>query len=146
MTKHPLFLAQSDTTVGFLSKDYKLINKTKNRDEETPLIEVFASFSQLKKKIRVPDKIKKRVKRAKKTTFILSNKRSFRVVFESSHKRFLENFGPMFSSSANEHKKSFDLDFALNSADIVVLDSRGLYESSPSSIIKTNGTKLAKLR
>ena len=53
-----IFLAQTDTTAGFLSKDYKEINKAKMRDENKPSLITTAKFSVLNELVRVPKKYK----------------------------------------------------------------------------------------
>ena len=146
MNENLIYLAQTDTTAGFLSRDAKYINRVKRRDEETPLIATFSSFSSLKTISRVPQRFKKDIRRASKTTYILPSALSFRVAKEPNHKAFLERFGYLFSSSANVHKKKFDLEFALASADIVVIDHRGVFDAPPSTILKINNVKKRKER
>ena len=68
-----IFLAQTDTTAGFLSKDYKELNRAKRREEDQPCVLATAKFSELKNFVRVPQKFKNFVRRAKKTTFIYAN-------------------------------------------------------------------------
>lgn len=68
-----IFLAQTDTTAGFLSKDYKELNRAKRREQDQPCVLATAKFSELKNFVRVPQKFKNFVRRAKKTTFIYAN-------------------------------------------------------------------------
>lgn len=68
-----IFLAQTDTTAGFLSKDYKELNRAKKREQDQPCVLATAKFSELKNFVRVPQKFKNFVRRAKKTTFIYAN-------------------------------------------------------------------------
>lgn len=68
-----IFLAQTDTTAGFLSKDYKELNHAKRREQDQPCVLTTAKFSELKNFVRVPQKFKNFVRRAKKTTFIYAN-------------------------------------------------------------------------
>lgn len=68
-----IFLAQTDTTAGFLSKDYKELNRAKRREQDQPCVLATAKFSELKNFVRVPQKFKNFVRRAKKTTFIYVN-------------------------------------------------------------------------
>lgn len=146
MNDHLIYLAQTDTTAGFLSKDAEYINRTKNRWKKTPLIMTFGSLLALKDKVRIPQRFKKEVRRASKTTYILPSSLSFRVAHEPNHKAFLNRFDYMFSSSANPHKEPFDTKFALKRADVVVLDHRGIFDAKPSTILKINSKKKRKKR
>jgi len=141
-----IFLTQTDTTVGFLSKNPKILNIAKKRDENQKILKVVPSFKELKEETRVPKRFSRVVRYSKKTTFIYPNKDSFRVVFDASHKQFLEKFGSFYSTSANENKKSFDLDYAILQTDCIVEDSRGFFESSPSKIYKINSKTIKKIR
>lgn len=68
-----IFLAQTDTTAGFLSKDFRELNRAKRREQDQPCVLTTAKFSELKNFVRVPQKFKNFVRRAKKTTFIYAN-------------------------------------------------------------------------
>jgi len=68
-----IFLAQTDTTAGFLSKDFRELNRAKRREQDQPCVLATAKFSELKNFVRVPQKFKNFVRRAKKTTFIYAN-------------------------------------------------------------------------
>jgi tRNA A37 threonylcarbamoyladenosine synthetase subunit TsaC/SUA5/YrdC len=146
MKKDKIYLVQTDTTVGFLSQDKKKLNKIKNRPLNTPVLREVESLDTLKSFVRVPDKFKKLVRRAKKTTFIYPNKESFRVVRDEKHLEFLKKFLWMYSTSANMHGKKFDETWAKEKADIVVEDKRGFFEGEASKIIKLGKTKCKKLR
>ncbi len=65
-----LYLAQTDTTAGFLSKDQAEINRAKNRDIKTPCILTMAYFSELLRFVRVPKAHKNLVRKARKTSFV----------------------------------------------------------------------------
>ncbi|MDR1460237.1 MAG: Sua5 YciO YrdC YwlC family protein [Campylobacteraceae bacterium] len=139
-----IYLAQTDTTVGFLSKEQKLLNIVKKRPLDKSCIFCSTSFKGIV--ARVPNEHKKFVRRAKKTTFILPNSFSFRFVKEGAHVIFLRKTGALYSTSANLTGQSFDIDFAKQKADIIVEDSRGFFESKPSIIIKIGKKKLKKIR
>lgn len=183
----PVFLAQSDTTAGFLCANPKKLNRLKKRDENQKILLALSDFIELKKRFRIPLFAKKMVRNARKTSFVLPNGRSFRVVkkpqrismerkresresresnkkksnvlgldsivaggdmpkFNSSslHSDFLAHFGGLYSTSANESGKPFLLEWAVQNADIIVLDS--LYETKPSKIYKLGRTKAKILR
>ncbi|MDR1976554.1 MAG: Sua5 YciO YrdC YwlC family protein [Campylobacteraceae bacterium] len=139
-----VYLAQTDTTVGFLSKDAKLLNAIKNRAADKPCIVCAAAFGELN--TRVPLKHKNLVRRAKKTTFILKNGFSFRLIKDGAHAAFLRKTGWLYSTSANITGGAFDVDFAKSKADIVIEDDRGLYESKPSMILKLGNKRVKKVR
>ena len=65
-----LYLAQTDTTAGFLSKDEREINKAKGRALQTPCILTMSSLKELASLVRVPKAHKNLVRKAKKTSFI----------------------------------------------------------------------------
>lgn len=65
-----LYLAQTDTTAGFLSKDEREINKAKGRALQTPCILTMSSLKELTSLVRVPKAHKNLVRKAKKTSFI----------------------------------------------------------------------------
>lgn len=140
-----LYLAQSDTTAGFLSQKQSEINLAKGREAKKVLLEV-ESLATLKEFVRIPQKHKNLIRRSKKTTFIYPNAKACRVVKESLHLRFLKPFKWMYSSSANPTQKSFNLDFATQKANVIITDKRGLYESSPSKIFKINQNQIKRIR
>ena len=146
MNPNNVYLAQTDTTVGFLSRDYKKLNKIKKRDiNQKVLIEV-ESLKTLKTFTRVPAKFKNMVRRAKKSTFIYQNGESFRVVKDENHLRFLKKFKWMYSTSANLSKEKFDKKWAMKQADIIVEGKKGFFEGEPSNIYKINNYKIKKIR
>jgi hypothetical protein len=139
-----IYLAQTDTTAGFLSKDLTKINQIKRRRVDTPCLITLAKFSKLKDFARVPSKFKNRVRRAKKTTFIYPNLRSFRVVKECKHAEFLSTHEWFYSTSANLHGAKFDEKFARNVADVIVDET--FFESAPSRILRLSRSNLKKIR
>lgn len=143
-SKQLVFLAQSDTTVGLLSKDKRLLNKIKNRPLDKPCIECISSLDV--KNIRVSQKYKNLVRRSSKKTFILPNGYSFRVVKEPHHLDFLKRFKSLYSTSANKSGEFFDKGFASKYADITIEDIRELYESTPSRVLKLGKTRLKRVR
>ncbi|MDR0468246.1 MAG: Sua5/YciO/YrdC/YwlC family protein [Campylobacteraceae bacterium] len=143
-SKQLVYLAQSDTTVGLLSSDKIKLNKIKNRPPNKPCIECLCSVHT--KNIRVPKEHKNLVRRSHKTTFVLQNGYSFRIVKNSLHADFLEKFGNIYSTSANETNKHFDFNFAYNVSDVIVEDERSLFEAYPSQILKIGKNKIKKIR
>jgi tRNA A37 threonylcarbamoyladenosine synthetase subunit TsaC/SUA5/YrdC len=141
-----IYLAQTDTTVGFLSSSKTKLNRVKNRPKNKQFLITTTTFKTLKSLTRVPNKHKKMVRRARKTTFIYPNAKAIRVVKESSHYNFLKKFDYLYSTSANESGKCFDRDFALLKTDVIVEDRRGFSEKNPSKLIKLSKKLEKKLR
>lgn len=139
-----IYLAQTDTTAGFLSQNLEELNRLKNRPLNQPCLICISKFKMLKNFTRVPCKFKNLVRRAKKTTFIYPNSKAIRVVKDCDHAKFLDEIGWVYSSSANIHGQKFDLEFAKNSAD-VILDG-DFKELPPSKIYKLSITNLLKIR
>ncbi|MBX2078792.1 Sua5 YciO YrdC YwlC family protein [Campylobacter peloridis] len=139
-----IYLAQTDTTAGFLSKDLKALNSLKQRDINKACLITTAKFSELKKLTRVPNKFKNTIRKAKKTTFLYPNAKAIRVVKDCAHEKFLKEFDWLYSTSANLHEKKFDEKWAIQRADIVV--DKVFFESSASKIFKLRDTRKIKLR
>ncbi len=146
MDPRRLYLAQTDTTVGFLSQDSHLLAKTKNRPAGKPFLIEVASLHELKKWARIPNRWKNMVRRSARTTFIYPNGQALRVVKDEWHLRFLRRFGWIYSTSANPSGQSFDEQWARSQADVVVEDPRGLFEGEPSRLIKIGNSRKKKIR
>jgi tRNA A37 threonylcarbamoyladenosine synthetase subunit TsaC/SUA5/YrdC len=140
-----VYLAQSDTTVGFLSQNSDKLYEIKSRHRGKPFIKVCDSLTTLKTLTRVPKAHRKMVRNSKKTTFVYK-KDAIRVVKDKEHLRFLSKLRWCYSTSANLSGSSFDRDFAIKSADVLVCDIRGFFETTASKIYKLNRTKLKRLR
>ena len=146
MNATKIYLTQTDTTIGFLSKNYKRLNQIKHRNINKKVLREVDSLTTLKMFIRVPNKFKKRVRRAKKTTFIYPNGNSFRVIKDETHLRFLKKFKWMYSTSANLSTQKFNKKWAINRADVIVENKCGFFEGKASNIYKVNNFKIKKIR
>jgi len=146
MDKNEIFLAQTDTTVGFLSQNSDKLKNLKNRDINKPFLKIVDSFFTLKKFVRPPNRFKNKIRRSKKTTFIYSNNQAIRVNFNLEHNKLLQKFKWFYSTSANEKSKKYDSYFAYQNATVVCEDNRGLFETSSSKIIKLSQNKEVRLR
>lgn len=140
-----VLLAQTDTTVGFLSQNAACLREAKMRVESKPFLKVFSALQTLKAQLRIPDAHKRRVRYARKTTFIVKNQ-AFRYVTDPDHSRLVERYGWLYSTSANESGSSFDPLFCLERADVVVEDQRGLRECSSSKIYRLGRHRVKRLR
>ncbi len=112
MRQDSIFLAQSDTTAGLLSKNPQILNLCKSRPESQPLLIESSHLSGLKKLVRVPNKHKNTIRKAKNSTFIYPNGKAVRVVKDRLHSRFLLDFQMLYSTSANPTGKSFSKQWA----------------------------------
>ncbi|MBF7042632.1 Sua5 YciO YrdC YwlC family protein [Campylobacter volucris] len=139
-----IYLAQTDTTAGFLSKDLKSLNSLKKRSLNKPCLITTAKFSELQKLTRIPKHFKNTIRKSKKTTFIYPNKKAIRVVKDHPHEQFLKKFDWLYSTSANEHGKKFNRIWAMQNCDIAV--DEVFFEMSASKIFKLRGTKKIRLR
>ncbi|NPA11500.1 MAG: Sua5 YciO YrdC YwlC family protein [Epsilonproteobacteria bacterium] len=141
-----IYLAQSDTTAGFLSKNKEELNILKGRPKNTPVLKEVDSLSELKNFTRVPQKFKNIVRRAQKTTFIYPNNESIRVVKDKKHLLFLQKHRWLYSTSANKTSLAFDRHWAFEVADVVVEDERGLFEGEASQIFKLSRSGMKRIR
>lgn len=140
-----VFLVQTDTTVGFASRDAARLNAIKNRPPHKPFLKTYASLKDYKKGGRIPSKFKREARRKTRTTYIVKN-RAFRIVAKGPYHYFLRPFGWLYSTSANASAKRFDPAFARLQADIVVEDTRGLFETAPSQIFRLGHQKKITVR
>ncbi|MDD2905390.1 MAG: Sua5/YciO/YrdC/YwlC family protein [Sulfurimonas sp.] len=141
-----IILAQTDTTVGFLSQNAQALYEIKSRVSSKPFIKVFDSFASFKNiGLRVPKKHKNLLRRAQKTTFILKQN-SFRIAPAQLHSSIIRALHWSYSTSANEAGKNFERTFCQSKADIIVEDNRGLSEKSASTILVLGRRKKRRLR
>ncbi|MDD2267194.1 Sua5/YciO/YrdC/YwlC family protein [Sulfuricurvum sp.] len=140
-----VFLAQTDTTVGFLSQDSKRLETIKMRADNKPFLKVYSDFKNLKRDIRIPNTHKRLVRHACKTTFVVKNQ-AFRHVCDPYHARLIQPFGWLYSTSANESGQSYVREFCQSVSDIIVEDFRGLSEQSASQIFLLTTSQIKQLR
>ena len=143
---NPVFLIQTDTTVGLLSKDRIRLAFIKKRDIKKPFLKSMATFCELKKETRIPPKFKKLVRRKKRTTFVYPNSKAIRVVHDTRHRRFLKRFGWMYSTSANKTGCKFDFSYIKDRVDIIVYEAKDFTQESSSSLLKLGRKKMRRIR
>jgi len=132
MFKDKVFLTQTDTTIGFVSQNADKLTTIKQRPPHKHYIKAVNSLHTLKTFTRVPSSQKNRVRRASKTTFILPNGHSYRVIKDRQHLLLLNRLQWAYTTSANLSSMSYDETFAKKSADVVIAP---LKESQEASII-----------
>ena len=144
LLKDKLFLTQTDTTVGFVTQNKEKLDLAKKRPTYKYYITAVNSLNTLKTFTRVPSKHKKLVRRANKTTFIMPNKSSYRVVKDKQHLLLLNRLKWAYTSSANLSGKSYDDEYVRSVADEVIEPLN--ITSNPSTILKINNYKIRKIR
>ena len=135
-----VFLTSTDTTVGFISKSQNALDKAKQRAKGKKYITALPNLKSLKK--RVPKKHKNRVRRSKKTTYIVKGY-SFRIVKNKTHNLLLNRLGWAYTTSANKSNEEFNINYATTQADIIAYP---LQDSKPSKILKLGKGKIIKIR
>ena len=144
MLKDLVFLTQTDTTIGFVSQNADKLTQVKQRPPHKHYIKALPSLQALKSFTRVPNIHKNRVRRAKKTTFIISNGDSYRIVKDKHHLLLLNRLGWAYTTSANLSSEAYDEDFAEKSADIIITPLQ--QSRSASNIYKLGKTTLERIR
>lgn len=147
MNKELIYLVQTDTTVGFSSLSDEKLSTAKKRPKSQKVLQTIDSFFNLKEKTRVPKKFRKKVRKAKKSTFIYPNGDSFRYIDgEDNFYDFISKFASLYSTSANLTQNKFDYEYAFLKSDVIVFTKDGFSEKASSSIYKINKTKILKIR
>jgi len=141
-----VYLAQTETTAGFLSQNAEALVKTKNRPSSKSFLMSVDSLKTLQTFTRVPKAHKSLIRRAKKTTFVYPCGLAIRVIQDKEHLQFLQKLKWSYSTSSNPSGKGFDRAFAVEKADVIVFTCKGFFESKPSSILKLGKQKMRKLR
>ena len=141
-----VYLAQTETTAGFLSQNAEALSRIKNRPSGKSFLISVDSLSTLRTFTRVPKNHKNHVRRANKTTFAYPCGLAIRVVKDEEHLQFLRKFKWSYSTSSNLSGKGFDEAFATEKADVILFTCKGFFEDKPSSIFRLGKRKMRKLR
>ena len=115
-----VFLTQTDTTIGFVSQNADRLTQIKQRPPHKHYIKAVNSLATLRTFSRVPQAHKKRVRRSKKTTFIMPNGHSYRVIKDKHHLLLLDRLKWAYTTSANLSGEGYDESFARENADVVI--------------------------
>ncbi len=118
--ENTVFLTQTDTTIGFVSQNADKLTQIKQRPPYKHYIKAVNSLDTLKTFARVPQKHKNRVRRAKKTTFILPDGDSYRVIKDKHHLLLLDRLKWAYTTSANLSNEAYDESFAREMADVII--------------------------
>lgn len=141
-----VYLAQTETTAGFLSQNSEALVKTKNRPSGKSFLMSVDSLHTLQQFTRVPTAFRQQIRRAKKTTFAYPCGLAIRVVKDEAHLQFLRKLRWSYSTSSNPSGQGFNEAFAQERADVIVYTQKGFFEDKPSSIYKLGKEKMRKLR
>ncbi len=140
-----VYLVQTDTTAGFLSRSAKNLASAKGRPAGKPFLKAISRLTFLRETGRVPGSFRRVVRRSRKRSFILPNGSSFRYIC-GRHRSFVEKFGWCYSTSANRHGEEFDESFAKDACDVVVESKEGFYSARASEIWRLGKKKRKKIR
>jgi len=144
MFQDKVFLTKTDTAIGFVSQKAEKITAIKKRPPHKHYIKAVNSLFTLKTFSRVPSIHKNRVRRAKKTTFILPHGHSYRVVHDPHHLLLLNRLKWGYTSSANLSGEAYDETFAKVSADVTIEPLST--NATPSKIYKLGNKNIRKIR
>ena len=136
-----VFLTQTDTTIGFVSQNADKITQIKQPPPYKHYNKSVNSLQTLQKFTRVPQAQKKRVSRAKKTTFIMPNGDSLRVIRDKHHLLLLDRLKWAYTTSANLSSEAYDESFAREKVDVVI---EPIKETKQASMIYRLGKKTLK--
>lgn len=118
--QNKVFLTQTDTTIGFVSQNAGRITTIKQRPPHKHYIKAVNSLKTLTESVRVPKIHKNRVRRSIKTTFIMPDGQSYRVIQDKHHLLLLDRLKWTYTSSANLSGDSYDEHFAKKAADVII--------------------------
>lgn len=128
--KDLVFLTQTDTTIGFVSQDADRLTTIKQRPPEKHYIKAVNTLQTLMTFTRVPQRYKNKVRRSQKTTFVMPNGHSYRVIHDKHHLLLLNRLRWAYTSSANLSGEAYDEDFAKEMADVIVEPLKGTMQAS----------------
>lgn len=120
MLKDKVFLTQTDTTIGFVSQNTDKLTAIKQRPPDKYYIKAVNNLHTLQTFTRVPSSQKNRVRRSTKTTFIMPNGHSYRIIQDKHHLLLLDRLKWAYTTSANLSGHNYDENFAKEMADIVI--------------------------
>ena len=144
MFKNLVFLTQTDTTIGFVSQNAEKLTAIKQRPPNKHYIKAVNSLQTLKTFSRVPSSHKNRIRRANKTTFILPNGYSYRIIHDQHHLLLLDRLKWAYTTSANLSSKDYDENFAKMSADVIITPLK--QKHSASNIYRLGKSTLRRIR
>jgi tRNA A37 threonylcarbamoyladenosine synthetase subunit TsaC/SUA5/YrdC len=141
-----VYLTATDTTVGFVSQDAGRLDAIKGRPPHKHYITALPSLRALMQRTRVPTRHANRIRRAKRTTFILPDGRSWRIIPRGTrHHDLIARLGWAYTTSANPSGRPYDEAWARTRADIVI-EPLDAIAKHPSRIIRLGHTRRMRVR
>ena len=144
MFQNKVLLTTTDTTIGFVSQNADKLTRIKARPPHKHYIRALNSLQTLKHFTRVPATHKKALRRAKRTTFVMPNGHSYRVVKDPHHLLLLDRMKWAYTTSANRSGGSYDEAFAHACADVIIAPLQE--QSQASKIIKLGKHRRKRVR
>ena len=140
-----VYLTATDTTVGFVSQNAARLDAIKGRPPGKQYITALPTLAALKARTRIPPHHANRVRRSRRTTFILPDGRSWRVIHDPRHRTLIRRLGWAYTTSANRSGEAFDEVWARKIADVVIepLSDR---QHAPSAIIRLGKKRREQIR
>ncbi|MEA3491231.1 MAG: Sua5 YciO YrdC YwlC family protein [Campylobacterota bacterium] len=139
-------MTQTDTTIGFVSQNADRLTTLKQRPPYKHYIKALPSLQQLTSFVRVPQKQKNLLRRAKQTTFIFPSGDSYRIIKERRHLLLIQKLGWVYTTSANLSGEEFDEKFASDGADVIIGYPNHKENNSASTVLKINSVRERRLR
>jgi len=146
MLNSKVFLTQTDTIIGFISQDADKLTAIKRRPPHKHYIKAVNTLQTLKTFTRVPTLHKNRVRRAKKTTFIMPNGLSYRIIRDKHHLHLLNRLKWAYTTSANLSNEAYNETYAKKAADIIVLPLKVKETQQSSNIFQLGKYTLKRIR
>jgi tRNA A37 threonylcarbamoyladenosine synthetase subunit TsaC/SUA5/YrdC len=115
-----VYLTNTDTTVGFISQDASRLDDIKMRTPDKQYIIALPSLSALKRYTRTPVSHANRIRRSRRTTFIMPDGCAYRIIRDRKHLWLIKRLGWAYTTSANASGKEFDEKWARAQADKVI--------------------------
>jgi tRNA A37 threonylcarbamoyladenosine synthetase subunit TsaC/SUA5/YrdC len=142
--KKLVFLTQTDTTIGFVSQNAEKLTKIKQRPPHKFYIKALNSLQTLKSFTRVPSSHKNRVRRSNKTTFIMPDGHSYRIVRDKHHLLLLNRLKWAYTTSANLSSSQYNEEFAKEKSDVIIGPLNHSREAS--TVIKIGNQAIKRIR
>ncbi len=131
--------------MGFVSQNNSKIDIAKKRLPNKYYIKVVNSYKKLNSFTRVPQKYKNYIRNSNKTTFIMPNGNSFRVIKNSKHNLLLDRIQWAYSSSANLSGKKYNKKYAEKITEIIIYEPNNI-STNASKIYRLGIKRIKKIR
>lgn len=128
--ENQVFLTQTDTTIGFVSKNADKLTDIKQRPPHKYYIKAVNSLQTLITFTRVSHIHKTRVRRSNKTTFVMPNGQSYRVINDKHHLLLLDRLKWAYTTSANLSNEAYNESFAREMADVIIEPLKETHQAS----------------